>query len=226
MRNRVRAWIGSALLTLLCGAPFAQAPITDPAPYRRPMTLIVPERVAGMAEPQAYEVVVKIDAKGFVRELVSVTPDSAAYLRNLKEVLKYWRFYPAIDATRCEATESEGRVTIEYEALPGAQSRVFLAYSPLDRLLAKPIPKVIQRGPVPSYPRDAIDNDAMGSVIVLQKIGPDGRVLEAVDLVTDSREPYNRSLLRASRQSAVQAIFEAADTPMRCAIAAYVFSLQ
>lgn len=215
-----------ALLAGMAGlSASAQTEMSDPSAYRQPLLLVAPDNASGAKAASVYDIEVAVSPAGRVERVLSVRPDVPAYRQNLRAVQSHWRFYPAVDPQSCAAVASRATLKFEYAGDTSAP-RVFLEYTPLDRLLAGPRPKRATSPPVPDYPREAKADGVQGEFILLLKVGPDGKVFETVRLVTDAPAYYSHFMWRAVEASARQATYEPADVAMRCTSLWYSFMLE
>jgi hypothetical protein len=223
MSRRFRVHIGATIIAAAAAAPtLAQQVATDPAQFRQPALFVLPKAPAETlkAHPERlYTVDVAVAADGTVSELLRVEPDDAEFRQNLDQALRYWLFYPAVNAATCTAEPSRGRVRVQYLG-GGRPARAWLEFNPMGSVLATRPPRILSQPATPGYPWREERRGLEGHVWMLGAVRPDGSLSDAKVLVG---VPATPGFISVATEHFNRMEFEPALAERRCVLVHYQF---
>jgi len=191
----------------------------------RPITVAAPAFPAGSSAPAPG---VRVDVVGTVSvngefkptAIASDGEDQERFVNAVSEVLRWWRFVPAVDMTLCVPKEEQSKFSIWFEGSDAAP-RVFVSYP--TRSAAPVQPPVAAESiylPEITYPRNLLGVE--GQVQVLHLISPEGKVKSATVRSSTPYGAFDSVVLNAARRIRVT-WKEPRPTTDVCAERAYVF---
>lgn len=175
---KLRPTLAAALLSIAGGrCAMAQSPLVIPVPSATALTIVAPEfppdTSAGAAGARVdVEGAVLADGR-FEFSAIRAEPGMERFAAAVQDVLKWWRFVPAIDGDACAPMTSHSRFAVWFEG-SSAAPKVFVS-------LPKPAESVLRQtfvasfdAPSAKYPEKFFGVE--GEVRVLRKVDPAGRV--------------------------------------------------
>lgn len=231
MSNRsVRPSFAAIVTSLFVGAglcpPLAsgQQIETNPAAFRRPVLIVLPDpppAVAERGESREYLLGLAVDERGGVA-IRSVEPDEPDFRAALEAVHRYWIFFPRLDAARCIGAAGEGVLKLSYR--PGAgEPTIGFEMNPMRELVPGDTNDLLSDLDPPRYPDQEAARGQSGDLWILSEIAPDGRVRAARLLVGVPALP---AFVKTATNHARFSRFRESTRPSRCVLRRYSFVLR
>src|SRR5882672_7043392 len=182
----IRCARGASLLlvapvSLLPLAAVAQSALVEAQPLATPLTVVAPAFPPNMSAPASgvrVDVVGTVLANGEIKP-TSITADNEQrpFVDAVIDVLRWWRFVPAIDKQRCAPKDSESRFSIWFEG-SAATPKIYFSF-PKRETASDGGSNWVEsiRAPKVEYPIDLLGVE--GQVQVLYLVSPDGKVKSA-----------------------------------------------
>jgi len=216
--------IAAVLLALGCSAACGQQPVTDPAPFRRPLVFVPPDAPAAALAAQSplkYTIDVAIDTDGLVAGITRLEPDHAEFREHLAKVTKHWLFYPSLDPDSCETLAGTARVNVEF-ARGETGVRSWLQYDPMQEVMAGEAPKILQQPDLPLYPLREQREGKQATLYTVSAIDAQGKVTMAWTLLGKA---YSRGFVNTASAHALAMRYEPSTRARRCVMTQYRFTL-
>ncbi len=200
-----RIWLAIALYgTWLPGLVEAQSPLVSPAEIATPLTIVAPEFPANSSAKPAgtrVEVVGTVIANGEF-EPTSILADAGEeqFAEAVRNVLRWWKFVPAIDLKRCAPTAAPSRFEVWFEGSDSSSHGFFLSF-PKVAATMQAIQYTSIDAPGITYPRKFIGIE--GEVRVLYLVDPEGRVKSAIVRSSTPYGAFDEVVLAAARETTV-----------------------
>jgi hypothetical protein len=120
--------IDAAALARVC---IAQPALEEPVETARPVTVVAPSFPAGaVADPPGVTVVVDgmVQINGsFAPTAIKAAPGQEHFAAAVSDVLRWWRFVPAIDSAKCAPMATPAQLKIWFEG-SAAAPKVFFSF--------------------------------------------------------------------------------------------------
>lgn len=169
----------------------------------KPVTIVAPEFPSDATVPTdglRLEVrgTVRIDGALVAADVVA-PPDSERFVSEVRQVLKWWRFEPAIDSSTCTAQATQVVLVIWFEG-SHKEPRIFVSYPDAAKAQSTPreLPFESISAPEINYPPKLYGVE--GSVRVLVRVEESGQVVSASILSSTPRGAFDSVVLASARQ--------------------------
>jgi TonB family protein len=197
-------WLAFALLIAMVPAiGLAQPPLVGASEAATPLTVVAPEFPASAsagASGTRVDVAGTIFADGkFDPITIKTDPGQEQFASAVADVLKWWRFVPAIDPQLCAPKQTPSEFAVWFEG-SAASPKVFFSFPKSGKVDERPTGGSL-KGPEVEYPRQLLGVE--GQVRVLYLATAEGKVLSAVARSSTPYGMFDDVVLAAARQSTI-----------------------
>jgi len=204
--------------TVLIDAPRAATPVTIATPT-------FPENAVAPSDGVKIQVIGTVLVDGTFRpQAVSAPEGLQPFSDAVSDALKWWRFAPAIDDTKCAVKEEVFSLSVSFEGTAN-QPHIYMT-------MPKPKPEVEHPSrifesswsPKVDYPSKMLANDIEGHVETITRFGVDG-VAESVSILSSTPPgAFDAVVLRAARRTTVK-YKSPPPTEPTCGLRTYTFCI-
>jgi TonB family protein len=188
------------LASLASSAAWAQSATLEMPRDATALRIVAPDfPPAATAPPGGVRVDVtgKVRANGtFEPEAIEAEGDRAPFIAAVAEVVKWWRFLPAVDPEPCVAVDGAAKLSVWFEG-SAAEPRIFVSQpSEEPKVQAPAFESILDR-------RLTYSGEVEGQVRVLLLVSPEGRVKSAQIRSSSPPGYFDRAVLQAARRTIV-----------------------